>query len=115
MGEMYSLEKRSAARSVCVRPAETRSCRSLSPSREPRGTAEVVCLEVCEALTAGSLADRGAMCNPPKGTGGAQTRMAPGDWGEFPLRGDTSRGHLTHLRDRPRVIPLAESASAEAV
>src|SRR6185503_13089108 len=71
--EMYSFEKRSPARSVCVRPADTRRVRTRSPRREPLGGADVPLL-VVDAVTTGAVSPKGFSSAIP------QLRQVPENW-----------------------------------
>src|SRR4029078_4101417 len=67
--EMYSFEKRSPARSVCVTPADARWVGTRSPRREPLGGADVPLLVVDAVTTRSSVAERLQFRNPPIETG----------------------------------------------
>ena len=69
--EMYSLEKRSPAMSVCVRPAATRSWRRRSPRRGalvPWAAPFVNPRAAREVIGPRSMQDTSPDCNPPEGT-----------------------------------------------
>ena len=65
--ETYSFEKRLPARSLCVRPAATRSCRTRSPRRSPCETAlrlrlEAARIDIVSAVEVNSMLHQSARC-----------------------------------------------------